>query len=1775
MDGAGYIRSCAIHHTFQRAVVVHGTWYATVAHNVAYRARGHNFFTEEGHERYALFDRNLAVDAVPHPLLLGDDVTPAGFWLPGFTGWHRSNLAVGCAVGWKLSVQAGEGARQTDLTFFNNSAHACGFGWRLFPPHQPPTLNVFTTFTAFRCETCMFYYSSGNINHFDHRFVECGRAVHLNHYMNGLHDPPFFTDLVLVGNIDPAATRANAGAPAIHSPKDDEHWLVVRMHVSNYHDTAVLFGCFETACTMRYEGAQWVNSSVRTLSRAGLSGIFHDLDGSLTGFRNGWVTWDESANHWDDCAWDDPRFENGVVCGRADGSLRMRRLLVDGQEPRQLDGKRMAVISGAGVSSIGFEWRKLYGWAVPVIAGRTYDLRPEDPNDWQALRLVYSQRNYVFERHGWAAGNATMVEPVGERLTIHLNYTDWRHHFDASVGSPISGRMPDMLADEYGTYAQKLWPHTCAAYANLSADALLDCSGEYRNSTSYDTRLELNQQPELPWVEGQLTTVVTPLAAPPTLFQEFTARECPSEGCPQPEKFVPGEGYAVRRWSDASIWRCVQLTAGASIRRCSPIPPADAPDGDRRTRRQLRASAARLLGGHGALRLMRAARHGRSASGAADGGAAGAPSIERRRLAEDAAYGLPRAGDDVVIGLRDHILLDVETPQLNWLTIQGHLEASREVNSTVRARSVLVWGLLTLGSADAPIPANVTAVISLYGEPSDHTVVMTDGLFLVNKVLAVLGQVRMAAAPLEAPRHAKLAATAALGDSAIAVRGDFRAWPADALVAIGPTEYPLPPLATEAEALRLAGAPAYDAASDTTTLVLSAQLRHRHFAGRVLSASDGGHFPPLDLAAVVALVGGASNVRVETAEPGSEHGGVMTVGGSVDGAWVGSANLTGVEFVGMGKHGHDHPALHFNFLGASRAAEAQLGRGSVVDGCVFSRSQAGGVQADGASELSLIGNVFHSTYRSAVWVGAGSAHDAIDVLGNAAIETLRHPRDTTDWIEPFAAFLLEVRPRRLEANIAAGSTDSGFVLRPQLAACQAGDDGSPRIGAQSMNEAVGCLTGFFALKACADVEQCDECAQLRGAIAWKNAHAGVIMVDQNANTRLSDLVVADNHIGITLNFRRSFGDVRHRAIYHNVTILGSTAASTCASSTTCRALGQFGSDLAATIGASCNSVVGAEVRRVGVLAHVSNAIGKLCESSKMFVRCRPPTRPVKQCVMPWEHRSGTAASRYSEGIWSAVTFGHFAASDCGQRSAAFTYNPTSIDANYPQRFSDVVWLGSAGADARLRLEKSVGAPTNRVRDCQPGAECDGLSNMILIDTDGSLLGAAPSNGGGTAVSADFGNLADKTCSGRQGHFACPALRLRWLSWEAPGIANVETGRQLGRFKAWREEGGRESWSRGPSGDSCIHSVPEQIRTWAVRPAGNYNLTMFAAAPRNMRLHLFDEDARSSLRLGIFLTQPFRVSVYVGGVKLSGASESSSLSEFAGEGAPRHPTADDPHGTFAMDPIERRFYLTMRGGAARLDGQGAVLLRMSMVVQLSLTTSVSADQFDGAALIDNLATLLQIDRSRIKIVAVQSRSQVAAGSAARSRARRALADDGGAAILVEISEEEEEPDASLLDDTVSAPNASAPEATFSFSEESLSGLQAIAATVWESAQSTDGASSIWADLTMETYPSVSDPFVVPFPPPSPPPSPPAAFGLDGRDDGAEGGMLSGQVSERGNATTSGDAAATASVVLVRFVVPIAGALALVGAGAYLLYVQVKRRAAGRIHALADFDSAGNA
>ena len=56
-----YIKGNAIHHTFNRAVTIHGVHYLRILKNVAYQTMGHTFFIEDAIETKNLVEGNLAL----------------------------------------------------------------------------------------------------------------------------------------------------------------------------------------------------------------------------------------------------------------------------------------------------------------------------------------------------------------------------------------------------------------------------------------------------------------------------------------------------------------------------------------------------------------------------------------------------------------------------------------------------------------------------------------------------------------------------------------------------------------------------------------------------------------------------------------------------------------------------------------------------------------------------------------------------------------------------------------------------------------------------------------------------------------------------------------------------------------------------------------------------------------------------------------------------------------------------------------------------------------------------------------------------------------------------------------------------------------------------------------------------------------------------------------------------------------------------------------------------------------------------------------------------------------------------------------------------------------------------------------------------------------------------------------------------------------------------------------------------------------------------------
>ncbi|XP_043545299.1 PKHD1 like 1, tandem duplicate 1 [Chiloscyllium plagiosum] len=144
-----YVRGCAIHQTFNRAVTIHGTHHLLVEGNVAYNIMGGAFFIEDGIEQGNVLQYNLAVMVRQSTSLLNDDLTPAAFWVTNPSNTIRHNAAAGGThFGfWYRLLEHPDGPSYTpDVCprnlplgqFLNNTVHSQGwYGLWIFEAYHP------------------------------------------------------------------------------------------------------------------------------------------------------------------------------------------------------------------------------------------------------------------------------------------------------------------------------------------------------------------------------------------------------------------------------------------------------------------------------------------------------------------------------------------------------------------------------------------------------------------------------------------------------------------------------------------------------------------------------------------------------------------------------------------------------------------------------------------------------------------------------------------------------------------------------------------------------------------------------------------------------------------------------------------------------------------------------------------------------------------------------------------------------------------------------------------------------------------------------------------------------------------------------------------------------------------------------------------------------------------------------------------------------------------------------------------------------------------------------------------------------------------------------------------------------------------------------------------------------------------------------------------------------------------------------------------------------
>ena len=182
-----YVRNSSIHHSFSRAVTIHGTDYITVEDNFCYDHIGHGIFLENGAERFNTIKGNVVLltrrPAPGEELTPSDNSrdepqnrTPASFWITNPNNTFEDNIAAGTeGTGYwfifpitplepaaSLTYYAGAEPSKEPLDKFDgNTAHSCMSGLdindKLSSSHSIATNGAWDNDGPFKFNDCVWF----------------------------------------------------------------------------------------------------------------------------------------------------------------------------------------------------------------------------------------------------------------------------------------------------------------------------------------------------------------------------------------------------------------------------------------------------------------------------------------------------------------------------------------------------------------------------------------------------------------------------------------------------------------------------------------------------------------------------------------------------------------------------------------------------------------------------------------------------------------------------------------------------------------------------------------------------------------------------------------------------------------------------------------------------------------------------------------------------------------------------------------------------------------------------------------------------------------------------------------------------------------------------------------------------------------------------------------------------------------------------------------------------------------------------------------------------------------------------------------------------------------------------------------------------------------------------------------------------------------------------------------------------------------------------------
>ncbi|XP_067888793.1 PKHD1 like 1, tandem duplicate 1 [Heterodontus francisci] len=449
-----YVRGCAIHQTFNRAVAIHGTHRLLVEGNVAYDIMGGAFFIEDGIEQGNVLQYNLAVMVRQSTSLLNDDITPAAFWVtnPANTVCHNA-AAGGTHFGfWYRLFKHPSGPSHTPGVcqrtvplgeFRNNTVHSHGwFGLWIFEAYHPlkggrcnswsPEPARFESLTSWNCKKGAEWVDGGALQFLNFLMVNNENAgietkLILRSYVRGWGEAQgaLIENATIVGHVEALGLGANyCTTRGIVLPLAEGLTLssVTFMNFDRPSCAALGVTSIQGMCSdrcggwsVRFSGVQYFDAANKAAFHWEHEVVLHDLDGSLTGNSGNKVVPHSSILDPTRCHQSAEWSQQypGVVC---DSTVTFHRLAFFRPSPSALQGKNVILSNSHGISIVPFLDKQLNhkpGWMALIPNNETFNWHFEDVD--YISNISYTATFYHFK--------------ANDNVIISHNFTQRPDHF--------------------------------------------------------------------------------------------------------------------------------------------------------------------------------------------------------------------------------------------------------------------------------------------------------------------------------------------------------------------------------------------------------------------------------------------------------------------------------------------------------------------------------------------------------------------------------------------------------------------------------------------------------------------------------------------------------------------------------------------------------------------------------------------------------------------------------------------------------------------------------------------------------------------------------------------------------------------------------------------------------------------------------------------------------------------------------------------------------------------------------------------------------------------------------------------------------------------------------------------------------------------------------------------------------------------------------------------------------------------------------------------------